>query len=407
MSEINMLKLRKIIICVALTIGLSSCAQNFPDYSGNSYIDYETSVVEGSVAHSKFRIAVLPFADNSSVIELRSEAARQESEYYQFRSLLPWVLAEELRHNNVGAVVDVAPSLIDDYDLVIQGEWAVRETKGDSVGTTIKAGFAVFRPNDPKPLYQKSYQEIHEKKGWVNIYLGDKVTFLRQSTHNFIRDAEPVISGLTGELTDKSRRFSYYQHLDPELKIIGSSISKNKRSGNQRAASQLLNEYKSRLSYLEAYRAKEWEVLANQNSYRDKAYRERLQEIARYVKEKNRLEAEMARQQAAIDDSRRKQKNAALASILMAAQGASKAGVSDVDVLSTALTDMGTALQNLPPPPVLQMDDSLLHQEIDLSGLHDFSTDTFGKLEGNSLSDIRKKFLALYKRKTNDLSGYY
>jgi hypothetical protein len=406
-SDINILNIRKVTFLILLAVGLSSCASYMPDQSGRNYIDYKAKTIEGPVAQSNFRIAILPFANNSGTLQLRSEAAKQENEYYQFSNLLPWVLAEELRHNKVGAVVHVAPSLIDDYDLVIRGEWAVMETIEKSVGTTIKASFSLFRPNEPKPLYEKLYQDEHEKKLWVNISLTEKVIFIRQSAHNFILDSQPVISALTSKLNDKSRRFAYYQHLDPEIKALTSSISKNKRIGNKRAADQLFVEYKSRLSYLEAYRAKEWEVLVNQNSYRENTYRERLQEVARYVREKSRLKAEIAKQKAAHKAAAKKQRNSALAAILMGAQAASKRGASNSAVLSSALNDMGTALQRLPQPPPLQIDDSMLNQKIDLRGLHDFSTDTFGKLEGKSLSDIRSKFLALYKRKTNDLSMYY
>lgn len=428
---------------------------------GKVYRDFRYDPQEIDEApQTQLSIAVIPFEENRKKVDEGStnwayvplmptaiekfdapqdESARNRAEYY-YPDLLAYSLAVDLIHNNVGSVVHLNPAVTDHYDIVIRGSldgMPVSKRKltyglgpaafltgmiGLPSGTNAietMATYEIYQPGAPEPLYSAQHTGEYARPQWG----GDELAFddgktmtkhyrtpymhyllqgFQEITENFIVQSAPVVSAVGAKSSDKTRRFRYYESLDPEVGQIKRALKNT--SGVKKKS--LAHEYKKRLKLLELYRQKEWEELIKQQVYRNETLAKRLTQIAQVRQQERTIRRNQFLAEESRREAQRKQFFGALAAGLQPAlRHASSRNGANSETWGVMAKDVGSAMAAMPeaPPPVPDTMHLLDEINVDMTGLEGIGSDPFAKLKGATLQEVRQNFLRLYRSKTQNV----
>lgn len=387
-----------------------------------SFEDHRVAKDEGSVNWAY--VPLVPTA--SRTVQKYQPSAENVGADYYYPGLVAYALAQDLRKNNVGAIVHLNPEFTDQYDLVISGSLdelslsARVNTYGlsflgrflvvallpmGSIGADYSATYTVSAPGE-KPFYNKKFSgdwsspiwsndaenfldNVHNRQYVQNVHAVSKC--LEEANDDFLTELAGVIKKEEGNLTPEVRELVYFSALDPQYLDIYD------RADNPRYLQQL----QQRTTWLKKYQDKEWERLLKEEAFKDKAINERLNLLASTRAQKIRVLQAEERAQKAADEATFGQ----LASVLQVSAGTAlyrqEHGVDDASNIRTLATDLSEGISRVEPVNLPKVPTASLLAEADRSGaeLQGFGSGVIASLDGRTVKDLREKFIRLYRQR--------
>lgn len=427
------------LLMVALLATASACGPVYHDFS------YRPNDVP--TARSGLKIAIIPFVDERETKDsgshglawvpgvlwaTESRDQRQDPESvarteYFYPGLVAYTLALDLAHNGVGARVDIAPPALEDYDLIIHGKLRSFEERdqvlsyglGPASGITAIVGL----PQGHRTVHLDLTYVAYDAKGetvlnepvvrdWSDTFWDKKqakpimhgrVMTLREANGVFLQRLVPVLGGtpfVPERAAVMQRVRIYHARLDPELPQL---LAERQRARTHAAeyAAAVDREIHRRAGFLESYRRTEDRIISDQQQIVWQRQHQILVETAQIRTLQRQTEAEHERMKNEAFHAAMRPLAGAFVAGTMPALGAAQAQGQWASPQWEMLTkDLSTALAAMPPPPPPPPDLRSVLAEIGIDSARDGSPgEMLGAISGNSIPDLRDKFLRLYATK--------
>ncbi|MDD2943914.1 MAG: hypothetical protein PHC51_13220 [bacterium] len=399
-----------------------------------SFEDRRVSKDEGSIDWAY--VPLVPTA--SRTIQKAQPSPDSIGAEYYYPGLVAYALAQDLRKNNVGAVVHLNPEFTDQYDLVITGTLdelglsARLNTYGlsflgrflvvallpmGSIGADYAATYSISAPGEEPfhsvqlrgdwsmPIWSTDSENfldnVHNSQYVQNVHAVTKC--LEEANEKFVEELDRVIKTQKDSLTPEVRELVYFTSLDPAYLEIYDRAGSYESEGRamDRAYYQ---QWQERTSWLKKYQTKEWQRLEKEDSFKHKAIIERLNLLASTRNQKILVLAAEQRAQRAAEEASFGQ----LADVLQVSAGMAmyrhEHGVDSSSNIRTLAADLGEGLSRVEPVDVPKMPTQTLLADVDREGaqIQGFGKSVIASLDGRTVKELREKFIRLYRSRFPD-----